>query len=349
VELAVRAADSPLLSTIAGNAATLVGIVGGFTVARVVALAGEREGLQRELDEGQATLREAERRLEERDAELLTEELHRAAWDARDLIIGTNGEATGGALLQQLDRADYAATPAQLIERLDRAAGAFRACFQILGDRLELGGVRYAEWKDARPVLVEVAPDEDPDLLERFWVEFEARADERERQAEEERRQAERRAERKGLVGVGLDLDLERAFGASYLRPAVDYSALLAAGVQANRAITFPAPPRLPSRDQLAREVEDARATVAQLQTAVAASSSPADLRYGLAVLAGFALVSIVLPVVLMALDVRVTPLWRGTVTGLFVAGLLALLAYIGLTLRTASGLPFLPWRRRDA
>lgn len=194
-------------------------------------------------------------------------------------------------------------------------------------------------------MLTQVAPDEDPDLLEGFWIEFEARAEERERQAEKERRQAERSVERRGLLGV----DVSGVLGASFRAPAVDYTGLLASSFEANRAITFPAPPRLPSRDQLAREVEDARATVAQLQTAVAASSTPADLRYGLAVLAGFALVSIVLPVVLMALDVRVTPLWRGTVTGLFVAGLLALLAYIALTLRTASGLPFLPWRRRDA
>lgn len=103
------------------------------------------------------------------------------------------------------------------------------------------------------------------------------------------------------------------------------------------------------SREQLVREVDDARADVAQLRAAVAATSTPADLRYGLAVLAGFALVSIVLPVVLMTLDLRVTPCWRATVTGLFVGSLLLLLAYIALTLRTASGLPFLPGRRRDA
>ncbi len=60
-----------------------------------------------------------------------------------------------------------------------------------------------------------------------------------------------------------------------------------------------------------------------------------------------FALVSIVLPVVLMALDVRVTPWWRGIVTCLFVAGIVALVGYIALTLRTASGLSFWPRSRR--
>lgn len=265
-------------------------------------------------------------------------------WDARDLIVSTSGEADGNALLQSLDRAKYEATPAQLAARLDKAAAAFRACFQLLGDRAEMGGVRYREWKDARQVLAEIAPDEAPDLLERFWKAFEAREDKRERQAERERQreaEATRRRAAGGLANV-LGAGFSDSFGAAFRTPSTDYDVLLAASTTRAGAFT---PARVPSRKQLAREVEDARTDVAQLHAAVAGTSVPADLRWGLAVLAAFAVVSVVLPVVLIALDVRVTPWWRSSVTGLFVVGLLALICYIGLTLRTAAGKTFLPWR----
>ncbi len=347
--VAVRASDSSLLSTIAGNAATLVGIVGGFTVARVVALAGEREGLQRQLDEAQGDLREAERRLDERDADLLAEELHRAVWDACDLIVDSSGQADGNELLQSLDRAEYDATPAQLVARLDEAAAAFRACLRMLGERAK-AGVRYREWKDARPVLAEVAPGEDPDLLERFWDEFEARETERKRQEAEQRRRAEERASQRAkgeipsIVGSGISEALADALRVS--RPRM-YTQLSGPMVRPILPRIASVPARMPARAQLVREVEDARADVAQLHAAVARTSVPADLRWGLTVLALFALVSIVLPVVLMALDVRVTPWWRGIVTCLFVAGIVALVGYIALTLRTASGLSFWPRSRR--
>ncbi len=139
---------------------------------------------------------------------------------------------------------------------------------------------------------------------------------------------------------------LDDVIGNAFQMPTLDHRTLLAASMPPIRTVTFPTPPRSPSREQLAREVEDARADVVQLHTAVARTSVPADLRWGLAVLSVFALVSIVLPVVLMAVDVRVTPRWRAGVTGLFVVGLLALIGYIGLTLRTAAGGTFWPWSR---
>lgn len=341
---ATLGSDSALLSTIAGNAATLGGIIGGFTVARVVALAGEREGLERRLQLAQTDLAVAAERLDEATAEHLKGELSRAVWDSRDLIISTSGQANGHALLQPLDRHDYEASSGQLIDRLADAARSCSDCLALLSDRKETGGVRYKEWKDVRGLLAHVAPDEDPDLLEMIWREFEAREQEKDHEAE---RQAERQRKQAARSETRL-VNIDPASFAGILRPALSLPAGLNLG--GLHGISFPEPARHVAPDLrpgCARKVEDARATVAQLEASLAARSVPDDLRLGFWILVVFAALSIALPVVLMALDIKVTPFWRATVTAAFVAGVVALLGHIGLTLQTARGAHVWPLRRR--
>lgn len=342
------AGSSGLLSTIAGNAATLVGIVGGFTVARVVALAGERNGLTRQLTQVQGDRETAERVLEVHDASALRDELDRAVWAVREQLTTTSGTVGGDVLVHDLERQDYDATVAELVERLDRAAAAVRDCLEVLHERADVGA--WPTWPAARGLLEDLAPDEDPDLLRYSYDVADDRRKEREDQAkrreEAERRAAERRA-RGGLAGHFAGLDGLGGLGQvafPVVRPRITPKMLRGL----DRSLVGP-PGRLqPPREPLERRLADLREDERRLASDLARLGTPPDLVVGLLVLAFFAAVSIALPIGLAGLapDLPITPWRRRVITGLFLVSLAALLLYVARTLRTASGRPF--WRARS-
>jgi hypothetical protein len=149
-----------------------------------------------------------------------------------------------------------------------------------------------------------------------------------------EREQQERaRAEAEGVVPgsiadrfgvIGRSLTAKSFAGLGYAGVSVDY---------ARRAL----PPFMYPRggERLEDELDDARADVRVLRRALERAAVPPDLRRGLSVLAAFALVGIVYPLVLLANGaVRLGPWWRASVLVLFTAGLVAVFAYLAVTVR---------------
>jgi hypothetical protein len=95
--------------------------------------------------------------------------------------------------------------------------------------------------------------------------------------------------------------------------------------------------PYLPplSREALEDNVEAREAELAIVRTALARVAVLPHFKSGLAFLGVYALISIVLPVSLLATgDTYRGPGWRYTVLGLFVGGLVGLFVYLGVLLR---------------
>ena len=340
---AETARDSGLLSTVAGNAATLVGIVGGFTVSRVVALAAERTGVQRQLHETRTDREAAEKLLEEHDAENLRAELDRAVWAVRESLLTMSGQVGGDALLSHIEHQDYGATVRQLVDRFDEASAAVRRCLTWLYAQDD--DDTWREWREARGHLEQLAPEERTELLKRVYDTAEDRREQR-LEAEERERELERRAEREraaatnplGRMFAGVNIP---AFGPVSRYQPLDFDDFV--GADLPRVATVPEQ----SRAALERRVNELRLDERRFVVMLISVRTPPDLFGGLAVLGLFALVSIALPLGMagFAPEMRMTTAWRNLVTGLFLAGLLSLLTYVALTLRTATGRAFWPWQ----
>jgi hypothetical protein len=317
----VDAQTFELMTATASIAATLVAIIGGFLVSRVVALASERTGLQRSLHEAMDARERAVQALEAHDRHADAAELERAVWHARDLLVSTNGDVGPEALVENVDPDDYDVTPGQLLAAMKDAAAAVRQASTVLNE-LDDADNWPNEWQTAKKILTARGIDADPDLLREVYTEqVERRRRRQQREAEHRRRQREN--------------PLAAAFGSNLagLMPASAWPTNR--GRSLARLVATPmrryAPPL--GRVALASAVDDAEAEIRLLRSALARVDVPPDLRFGFGVLLVFALIGIVYPIVLVGIgEAADGPAWRWGVIGLFIAGLLGVMTYLGWT-----------------
>jgi len=290
-----------LLSTAATAAAALVAIVGGLLVSRVVSIATERSGLLHSRDDLRARLHQARQHSADLEQRML-------AWDA-DEIIQNHYEDLAALpedpdLASMIRRSKVSCTPEEIHPFVDHELKRLRAARDVL-ERLFVEGApdeSMDELVDAG--IVAVPPGEEDQYEATFW-------------------QLARENPRR--------------------RPAGPFDSLLQHVSMDAVSRTMTGIRSVHEQSQYAQEARDAEhgrhevgaleVQLEQVELALTRVSHPASVGWGAAVLAYFATVGTLFPLVVMAADFhRWWVPWL--VVTLFATGLLALLGYVVRSVR---------------
>lgn len=295
-----------LLATIATASAALVAIVGGLLVSRVVSLATERSGLLHRRDELEARIGLAESRHQE-----LSSDLRR--WDSADVV-----EESLDELAKLPDEPD--------IEKMIREASVNRTVDEV-APAVEHALTRMREARETlEPFFEEGHPDEllyelreagKVDFPPEQWMYYDAMWDQL----------VDELPKRQSPFGPGID--------PSALRGLDDATRI-------NRQLRDQSEEKV--RAQLRRDVDDARHQLDalrlerdQLDAALTRVEHPSGIGSGVAVLGYFALVGILFPLAVIA-RLETIPAWlQWTSIGLFATAVVALLAYVTLSIQRMS------------
>jgi hypothetical protein len=291
-----------LYSTTAQCTAALVAIIGGFLVSRVVSIASSREALERRLREVRSDLVPVVRSHDEVLAEILADDTESFLYDAQDQLVEgvlRGWEPDAEELIEAgidpggRSAAEYQPAIAEQVDKVQEALGHVR---QLTED----------QWPSDADEMRAATGVEIDDRDAWIW----------------KRLLKERNRVRRDPFGIA-----ERLFPALDI-PDLSHLRLSGAGSPAGTAG--------PSAEQEERALSAQREALTtrqtQLEEELADLRDTASLVEPIFVLSGFALVGLVLPLALLALDpVPTSPWMRGAVVLLFTAGLVMLVRYFVL------------------
>lgn len=288
---------APFLSTITTASSALVAIVGGLLVARFVTLSSEQEGAQRVLTDAEARLEVVKTRAAEAHRKRLHFDLD--SFFSRKVIVAVSNGVVDAAGLREVgwpsalsdtEIERYAAVVAEELARAEESCRALLSSDEVSDS---------SDWEDFR----RSHPELQIKIEEAWEIKFALLTMPPVRS--------------RNLPGLGL----------SHLPPMLP-RASLSDTLMLQRGMRRDALKAQEGRAQ--QQLEDLEGEVTRLRQAREAVVRPKGLVLGLLTLSFFTVVGVVIPLYIMSTVPKdLTSTMAGTVFGLFMAGLVALLGYM--------------------